>query len=76
MGPLVDVMHQGEKKGGGLPAKTLETKAGRAASKPLYFGGFYFKIQRRFITPPKILPYGPLVPPNRQWPLTPTVNGH
>lgn len=42
---MVDVRRIGQAGQCGLPAKTLETKAGRAAVKPLYFGSFYPKSQ-------------------------------
>lgn len=37
----MDVMRIDRAGQAGLPAKTLETKAGRAASMPIYFGSFY-----------------------------------
>jgi hypothetical protein len=64
--PVADVHQLGLKLVNGLPAKTLEScrsslRSAQAASSN------YFNVRHRPWTPPKILPYGPLMPPNRKF---------
>lgn len=54
--PVADVPQHGNKRANGLPAKTLETKAGCPPAGPTTSEAFTSKSTADFDMPPKILP--------------------